>query len=244
MKYKKVKISDICSRVTSGGTPLTSVNSYYEPQEIPWLKTGEVNYSRIYKTENHISKEGLNHSSAKLIPENSVIVAMYGQGDTAGRVAINKIPLATNQACCNLIIEPSKADYEFVYYKLITLYQHFISLKSGGAQPNLTAEKIKSMEIQLPPLEIQKEIAKILSSYDELIDNNQKQIKLLEEVTQRLYKDWFIDLRFPGHENAKIVDGVPEGWEKHNLDGLVVDGVKITLLVTVPKRHLLFVEQI
>lgn len=228
MKWEKVKLGDICKYVTSGGTPKSSIKEYYEPKQIPWLKTKEVNYCRIYETEAYISKDGLDNSSAKMIPQNSVIVAMYGQGDTAGRVAINKIPLTTNQACCNLIIDETKAYYEFVYYQLVTLYEKMVSLKNGGAQPNLNAAIIKSMEIKLPPLKTQRYIADILSSYDNLIENNQKQIKLLEEAAQRLYKEWFVDLRFPGHENTKIVDGVPEGWRKFPLEEIapVVTGKK------------------
>lgn len=221
MKWEKVKLGDICKYVTSGGTPKSSIKEYYEPKQIPWLKTKEVNYCRIYETESYISKDGLDNSSAKMIPQNSVIVAMYGQGDTAGKVAINKIPLTTNQACCNLIIDETKACYEFVYYQLVTLYEKMVSLKNGGAQPNLNAAIIKSMEIKLPPLKTQRYIADILSSYDNLIENNQKQIKLLEEATQRLYKEWFVDLRFPGHENTKIVDGLPEGWQYEKLGDLV-----------------------
>ena len=220
MKCNTVRIEDICTLVTSGGTPLTSVQSYYTPKEIPWLKTGEVNYCRIYNTEFYISKEGLERSSAKLIPANSVIVAMYGQGDTAGRVAINKIPLSTNQACCNLIINQEKADYEYVYYTLCTLYERLVALKNGGAQPNLNAKIIKEIKIPLPELDIQHRIASVLAAYDELIDNNQKQIKLLEEAAKRLYKEWFVDLRFPGYEDVQIVDGVPEGWRKVTLSGI------------------------
>ena len=212
--WKKVKLGDICERVTSGGTPKANVTSYYNPPTIPWLKTKEVNYCRITETENYISEEGLANSSAKLIAPNSVIIAMYGQGDTAGRVAINKIPLTTNQACCNLTIDESKADYEFIYYQLCTLYNKMVSLKAGAAQPNLNAQIIKNIEVKLPSLPIQHRIASILSRYDSLIENYQKQIKLLEEAAQRLYKEWFVDLHFPGHENTKIIDGVPEGWEK------------------------------
>ena len=221
MKCNTVRIEDICTFVTSGGTPLTSVQSYYTPKEIPWLKTGEVNYCRIYNTEFYISKEGLERSSAKLIPANSVIVAMYGQGDTAGRVAINKIPLSTNQACCNLIINQEKADYEYVYYALCTLYERLVALKNGGAQPNLNAKIIKEIKIPLPELDIQHRIASVLAAYDELIDNNQKQIKLLEEAAQRLYKEWFVDLRFPGYEDVQIVDGVPAGWHKGTVQEIV-----------------------
>ena len=221
MKWEKVKLGDICKYVTSGGTPKSSIKEYYEPKQIPWLKTKEVNYCRIYETESYISKDGLDNSSAKMIPQNSVIVAMYGQGDTAGRVAINKIPLTTNQACCNLIIDETKAYYEFVYYQLVTLYEKMVSLKNGGAQPNLNAAIIKSIEIKLPPLNKQNHIVGVLSAYDDLIENNQKQIKLLEEAAQRIYKEWFVDLRFPGHENTKIVDGVPEGWSRGLLKELI-----------------------
>lgn len=213
MSYSKAQIANLCTLVTSGGTPLTSVPAYYDPKEVPWLKTGEVNYCRIYDTENYISKEGLARSSAKMIPANSVVVAMYGQGDTAGRVAINKIPLSTNQACCNLVINHVIADYEYVYYALCTLYDRLVALKNGGAQPNLNAKKIKAIEIPFPDLETQRTIASVLGAYDNLIENNQKQIKLLEEAAQRLYKEWFVDLRFPGYEDTPIVDGVPEGWE-------------------------------
>lgn len=212
MKWEMKQIEEICTKVTSGGTPKSTTSSFYYPKEVPWLKTGEVNYCRIYDTETYISKEGLARSSAKLIPENSVIVAMYGQGDTAGRVAINKIPICTNQACCNLVINHDIADYQYVYYALSNMYDKLVSLKNGGAQPNLNVGVLKAFEIPFPDLETQYKISKIISAYDDLIENNQKQIKLLEEAAQRLYKEWFVDLRFPGHEDVEIIDGVPKGW--------------------------------
>ena len=220
MSYETIKIDDICIKVTSGGTPKTTNEAFYNPKEVPWLKTAEVNYCRIYETETYISKEGVACSSAKLIPENSVIIAMYGQGDTAGRVAINKIPLCTNQACCNLIINHEITDYKYVYYALSTLYDKLVSLKNGGAQPNLNVGIIKEVEIPFPDLKTQHKIAQILSEYDDLIENNQKQIKLLEEASQRLYKKWFVDLRFPGYENTKIVNSVPEGWTKPSMNDI------------------------
>jgi len=225
-QWKKVKLGDLCKRVTSGGTPKSSNNAFYNPPTIPWLKTKEVNYCRIRETETYISEEGLNNSSAKLIEPNSIIVAMYGQGDTAGRVAINKIPLTTNQACCNLTINQDIADYEFVYYQLCTLYAKMVSLKSGAAQPNLNAVIIKSLSISLPPLPTQHRIAAILSRYDSLIENYQRQIKLLEEAAQRLYKQWFVDLKFPGYEKTVFVDGIPQGWEKGILDNIAFESGK------------------
>ena len=93
----------------------------------------------------------------------------------------------------------------------------------GSSQKALTISALKNIEITVPPIENQRRIADILFAYDDLIENNRKQIKLLEEAAQRLYKEWFVDLRFPGHEHTKITDGVPEGWEKR----LLSDKVKI-----------------
>ena len=192
MEMRTKKLEDICLKICSGGTPSSKVADYYNPPTIPWLTTSEVNYSCIYTTKKSISENGLNNSSAKLIPINSVIVAMYGQGNTAGRVAINKIPLATNQACCNLIINPELADYRFVFYALSAKYNELVALKNGGAQPNLNAKKIREFEIPFPTHNIQGQIADILSAYDDMIDNCKQQIALLEEAAQRLYREWFV----------------------------------------------------
>jgi type I restriction enzyme S subunit len=113
---KEVKISDLAEKIASGGTPSTKTTSYYDGG-IPWLNTKEINFNRITQTERTISNEGLTNSSAKWIKENSVIVAMYGA--TAAKVAINKIPLTTNQACCNITLNPSLADYNYIYYRFL-----------------------------------------------------------------------------------------------------------------------------
>lgn len=106
---------------------------------------------------------------------------------------------------------------KFLYYWFQSYEgrKKFEALAKGTAQKAVPISGIKTLEIELPSLKSQKRIADILSAYDDLIENNQKQIKLLEEAAQRLYKEWFVDLHFPGHENTKIVDGVPEGWEKN-----------------------------
>lgn len=105
---------------------------------------------------------------------------------------------------------------KFLYYWFQSYEgrKKFEALAKGTAQKAVPISGIKTLEIELPSLKDQKRIVDILSAYDDLIENNQKQIKLLEEAAQRLYKEWFVDLRFPGHENTKIVDGVPEGWSK------------------------------
>ena len=112
---------------------------------------------------------------------------------------------------------------KFLYYWFQSYEgrKKFEALARGTAQKAVPISGIKTLEIELPSLKSQKRIADILSAYDDLIENNQKQIKLLEEAAQRLYKEWFVDLRFPGHENTKIVDGVPEGWSRGMLKELI-----------------------
>ncbi len=192
-EWKECKLGDVCEQVLTGGTPLTKKSDYYLNGKIPWLKTKEVNFCRINKTENYISELGLANSAAKLIPANSVIVAMYGQGDTAGRVAINKIPLATNQACCNLVIDNKIADYHFIYYLLKNSYFELVLRKTGSAQPNLNTKLLKDFDILLPPLPEQFTIASILSSLDDKIDLLHRQNKTLEAMAETLFRQWFVE---------------------------------------------------
>ena len=208
MEYSK--IGDICLKVCSGGTPTSSNPNYYNGG-IPWLNTNEVNFCNIDSTNKTISQEGLEHSAAKYIPANTVIVAMYGV--TAGRSAIAKIPLTTNQACCNLVIDAAKADYRYVYYFLKQQSDNLNKLANGGAQQNLNSLIIKKYKIALPNLEVQHRIASILSTYDSLIENNTKRIRLLEKMAENLYKEWFVRFRFPGHENVEMENGLPKGWK-------------------------------
>ena len=122
------------------------------------------------------------------------------------------------------IIPNKDIDKDFIYYRIkcVDFSGYVIGEARGAAnQASITLDTIKRFTFLLPPLDIQHRIATILSRYDSLIENYQKQIKLLEESAQRLYKEWFVDLRFPGHGNTKIVDGVPEGWEKDNLGTLI-----------------------
>jgi type I restriction enzyme S subunit len=181
MKWERYSIEDLCNNVTSGGTPLRSRAEFYDGGTIPWIKTKEVNFNRIYDADEKITEKGLDNSSAKLIPENSILIAMYGDGKTAGRCAINRLPVTTNQACCNLVINTKKADPNFMFYKISTLYETFKGLKVGGSQQNLNSKTIREFNIEIPSLPTQHRIASILSTYDDFIENNLKRIKLLEE---------------------------------------------------------------
>ena len=108
---------------------------------------------------------------------------------------------------------------EFLYYWILSYegQKKINAIAKGTAQKAVPISLIKSIELTLPPVTVQRKIVDILSAYDNLIENNQKQIKLLEEAAQRLYKEWFVDLRFPGYEYTPIIDGVPEGWKKQRL---------------------------
>ena len=187
-KAGKIAVGSLCARVTSGGTPSTKHPEYYGGT-IPWLRTQEVDFKPIYDTEIHITDLGLENSSAKWIPANSVIVAMYGA--TAGRIAIAKVPLTTNQACCNLIVDPQKADYRYVYYALMHNYVELSGRAKGSAQTNLNAGLVKEFEIPDFGLPTQKRIADILSAYDDLIENNRRRIALLEETARKVYRKRF-----------------------------------------------------
>lgn len=209
-----VKIEEICSFICSGGTPKSTNPDFYNG-EIPWLNTNEVNFNKIYSTNRCISENGLHKSSAKYVPINTVIVAMYGV--TAGKCAIAKIPLTTNQACCNLIIDPQKADYCYVYQYLKMQHRVLNSLATGGAQQNLNSLDIKRFKMPLPNINTQNKIADILMAYDNLIEANNHRIDLLEQTALELYKEWFVRFRFPGYENAKFENGLPEGWERNKI---------------------------
>lgn len=221
-----MKISDLCINVISGGTPLRSHSEYYEDGTIPWLKTGDIKKNFIYEVEEFISEKGLKNSSAKLIPVNSVIVAMYGDGNTAGSVAVNKIKLATNQACCNLIVDSKKAHYLYIYYYLKGSYNNLVGLKLGGSQQNLNAKTVKDFPIRKFDLAVQKKIAAILSSYDDLIENNRRRIAILENMAEEIYREWFVRFRFPGYQNAEFEKGIPKGWEIVELNKIATENSK------------------
>ena len=217
MEWKEVRLGDVCTRVCSGGTPKSTNLSYYGG-EIPWLNTKEIDFNRIYSTEKTITDSGLNNSSAKWIVPNTVTVAMYGA--TAGKSCIVKVPMTTNQACCNLTINDEVADYEFVYYTLKNDYTTLASLANGGAQQNLNAQIIKDYVLQMPSLADQRRIASILSSLDRKIELNNKINADLEEMAQAIFKNWFVD--FEPFKDGKFVDSelgmIPEGWKVGRLD--------------------------
>lgn len=147
------------------------------------------------------------------------------EGGEPGRCAIwkNQIPNMKIQKALHRVRVHSELDYRFLYYwfllagKTGALDQYY----TGATIKHMPGDKLKSVIIDCPAIEAQHRIANILSAYDDLIENNRKQIKLLEEAAQRLYKEWFVDLHFPGYETTPIIDGVPDGWKKEKVGNLL-----------------------
>ena len=153
-------------------------------------------------------------------------IVVSRSGASAGYVSFWNEPIFITDG---FLIEPNNdVCYEYIYYLMKNNQARFIGSQKGAAIPHVTPALLSDIDIFLPPLETQQKIAGILSAYDDLIENNRKQIKLLEEAAQKLYKEWFVKLNFPGHENVKIVEGVPEGWKKEKLGNLlpIVTGKK------------------
>ena len=224
MKWEIAKLGDISKNIQTGpfGSQLHQ-SDYSEcgipvvmPKDLVGGKISEESIARVYKTQ-----------VERLFPHKiEVGDILYSRRGDVGRCAYvtkKEEGWLCGTGCLRVTIDSEKADSRFVFFQL----QHpdtvgWVEKHAVGATMlNLNTTILSSVPIRLPALEIQKRIADILSAYDDLIENNQKQIKLLEEAAQRLYKEWFVDLRFPGHENTKIVDGVPEGWSRTNINEIL-----------------------
>ena len=177
LKHEKVewkKIEDISKRIVSGGTPNRSNTKYYGGS-IPWLRTQEIDFNEIHSTELYITEDGLANSSATLIEPNTIIVAMYGA--TAGKVALTKIPLTTNQACCNIEVNKEVIKYRYVYYWLVNNYKVLKSM-GQGSQSNINSSIIKNFPIPIPSLETQEKIVEILDTFTNYVSELQSELQL------------------------------------------------------------------
>lgn len=174
--WEEKKLKEVC-KLTSGGTPSRTVPEYYIGN-IFWIKTGEINWNYILDSEEKVTQEAIENSSAKIFPVGTVLVAMYGQGLTRGRAAILAIEAATNQAVCGLIPYGLLSN-KFVYYFFMCNYWKFREKAVGGNQPNFSGKMIGEFEILLPPLPEQKEIVRIL---DNLLENEEKAKELCNVI--------------------------------------------------------------
>ncbi len=223
---KTVTIGDL-GEIITGNTPPRSKPEYYGTFT-PFIKATDIseNEKYTYFPEEYYSEAGHQKYIKSLIPKGATCVVTIGS--IGKKMTTAHCDCFINQAM-NAIIPNDSYDKEYVYYLLRNNVHKLKSLDSGTAsgRENVSKSAFSNMELQvIVEKEKQKRIGEILSAYDALIENNQKQIKLLEEAAQRLYKEWFVDLHFPGYENVKVVDGVPEGWEKKRVAdlGTVITG--------------------
>lgn len=181
----------------------------------PFVQTGDIKHSGLYLTEytQTYSEDGL--AQSKLWPEGTLCITIAANiADTS----ILGIDACFPDSVIGFIPNKKKADARFVKYMFDAhLKVKFQQFTQGAAQDNLSQMKLLSLRFPVPDIFIQQQIADVLSGYDDLIENNRRRIQLLEESARLLYKEWFVNFHFPGYENTKIVDGIPEGWERKPL---------------------------
>lgn len=186
-----------------------------EGKGFPLIRTPNIGRGRFLLENVHrVSESVYNKRNARAVPKDDDII--LAREAPAGNVAIikNGVKMCLGQR--TVLLRPNKevVNPDFLTYFLLAPEQQYglLGTANGATVAHVNIPTIRNLKIKLPPLKTQERIGKILSAYDDLIENNQRQIKLLEEAAQRLYKEWFVDLRFPGYEDTPIVDGVPEGW--------------------------------
>lgn len=197
---KELKISEFADVVT-GGTPSTSVKEYWENGNIPWLNSGELNKGYIYNAENFITEAGLKSSSTKMMPADTVLIALTGA--TCGLSAISKIEACANQSVTGIL--PSKNHVpEYLFYYLRTQRQRILDKAWGNAQPHISQAFVKEFKVPLPPLSDQLHIANLLSKAENLIAQRKESIRLLDEFLKSTFLEMFGD---PSTNRKKFTKG-------------------------------------
>ena len=213
--WHKVKLGDV-AEIESGGTPSSTKSEYWNGGDIRWATLPDLENKYLFDTQRKITPLGLKNSSAKLLPINSVI---FSSRATIGEVAITKVETSTNQGSKNFICDPKKVDYEFLYYLLKSKVEEINNLASGATYKEINKTVFSSVEVEIPNIPVQKQIAQTLAVYDDLIYNNNRRVQILEQLAQAIYIEWFVNFHFPDHEKVKMTDSgtdfgkIPQEWE-------------------------------
>jgi len=227
-------VESVCTRVTTGGTPSRRRPEFFENGTIPWFKTGELKDQLLLDSDEHITEEALESSSAKVFPANTVLMAMYGDGDTITTLGVLRRPAATNQACCAMMPDPDICDWRYLFYALKHTRPDLLRVVVGGAQRNLSGSIIRQHCFPLPPLQEQKAIAAVLGALDDKIELNRRMNATLEAMARALFQSWFVDFDpvrakldgrkpigldettaalFPEHLEESPLGHIPQGWK-------------------------------
>lgn len=217
MSWEKVKLGDIATCIQPGPFGSQLHNSDYSESGTPIIMPkdmidGKISHSNLIFVGEEHTKRLCRHQ----VHAGNLMVARKGDVRKCVFITENEDGWMTGSDCLKVALKENYCYPRFIYYQLRSPFigRWLEKISIGATMPSINTGLLSSIELVLPSLKEQKRIADILSAYDDLIENNQKQIKLLEEAAQRLYKQWFIDLRYPGHETTKIVDGLPKGWRK------------------------------
>ena len=221
MKWEKVRLEDCCYSISDGD---------HQPppkaqQGIPFVTISNINSMNQldFSDTMFVPKEYYQSLDEKRkVRKGDVLYSVVGSFGIPVLIKEER-PFVFQRHIAILRPKEDIVDSGFLFYTMLNrdFYAKADAVAIGAAQRTVSLGSLRNIKIDVPSLESQKHIADILSAYDDLIENNQKQIKLLEEAAQRLYKEWVVDLHFPGHENTKIVDGVPEGWSRGLLKELI-----------------------
>jgi len=214
-KWAEVRVGDL-GRVFTGRTPSTKRPEYFG-NEFFFITPRDMHQGKhVHATERSLSSEGASLLRRIQLPPKSICVSCIGW--QMAEVVMTSAASFTNQQI-NSIVPNGDVDADFLYYSFVPRKQELLSLASaiGVRTPILNKSGFCDLRTMLPPLPTQRKIAAILSAYDDLIENNLRRIKILEEMAQNLYREWFVKFRFPGHQHARFVDSplgkIPEGWE-------------------------------
>ncbi|MEF3317858.1 restriction endonuclease subunit S [Peptoniphilus grossensis] len=184
---KKKNLGEV-SDIVLGGTPNKTKHEYWENGTIPWMSSGEVNKKKIYSTDNFITQAGYDNSSATMVPANSTVIALAGQGKTRGLVARIKISLSTNQSLATLIPKDIIIN-DYMYYYLESQYNKLREVSSGdGSRGGLNKEILKRYPIVIPPIPIQEQVVSILDKFDRLVNDINEGLPKEIELRQKQYE--------------------------------------------------------
>lgn len=220
MKWEKVKLGDLAICIQPGPFGSQLHSSDYADEGTPIIMPKDMIDGKISQKDLiRVPDKHLQRLKRHQVFDGDLMVARKGDVRKCVYITKNENGWLTGSDCLKVSLDKEKCFPKYIYYQLRSPFmgRWLETISIGATMPSLNTGLLSGIEIFLPTIEEQKRIAGILSAYDSLIENNQEQIKLLEEAAQRLYKEWFIDLRFPGHENTKITDGIPEGWHKTTL---------------------------
>jgi type I restriction enzyme S subunit len=177
----------------------------------PFIQTGDVKHAELYVNSYSQTYSEAGLAQSKLWPAGTLCITIAAN---IAETAILGLDACFPDSIIGFIADESKSDARFIKYKLDTIKRHYQQVSQGAAQDNLSLEKLLSFKLRVPDADAQREIAEVLSAYDELMENNRRRMELLEESARLLYGEWFVRLHFPGHEHARCANGIPQGWER------------------------------